>query len=299
VAGIEGSIGTYEVGFQLGPRLNAAGRLENAAEALQLLLAAGLAAAEPIARALDARNRERQQIERTISDEVIGAIRARFDPLRDYVLVEGQLYWHIGVVGIVASRVLREFHRPTLILGGEAAEWRGSGRSIPGFDLAAALRECDDLLVRHGGHAMAAGVTILPDNVPALRERLNSFARRTLSPEQLQPVLKLDAEVSLRELTIERLAELDRLAPTGQGNAALQFCASGLRLHRPPLRMGKEQQHLKLHVTDGNDIREAVWWNVPRDYVLPPRFDLAFTAEINEFRDNRTVQLKVSDLRAA
>jgi single-stranded-DNA-specific exonuclease len=230
---------------------------------------------------------------------VIGAIRARFDPLRDYVLVEGQLYWHIGVVGIVASRVLREFHRPTLILGGEAAEWRGSGRSIPGFDLAAALRECDDLLVRHGGHAMAAGVTILPDNVPALRERLNSFARRTLSPEQLQPVLKLDAEVSLRELTIERLAELDRLAPTGQGNAALHFCASGLRLHRPPLRMGKEQQHLKLHVTDGNDIREAVWWNVPRDYVLPSRFDLAFTAEINEFRDNRTVQLKVSDLRAA
>ena len=299
VAGIEGSIGTYEVGFQLGPRLNAAGRLENAAEALQLLLAAGLAAAEPIARTLDARNRERQQIERTISDEVIGAIRARFDPQRDYVLVEGQLYWHIGVVGIVASRVLREFHRPTLILGGEAAEWRGSGRSIPGFDLAAALRDCDDLLVRHGGHAMAAGVTILPDNVPALRERLNSFARRTLSPEQLQPVLKLDAEVSLRELTIERLAELDRLAPTGQGNAALQFCASGLRLHRPPLRMGKEQQHLKLHVTDGNDIREAVWWNVPRDYVLPARFDLAFTAEVNEFRDNRTVQLKVSDLRAA
>jgi single-stranded-DNA-specific exonuclease len=298
-AGIEGSIGTYEVGFQLGPRLNAAGRLENAAEALQLLLAADLRTAEPIARALDARNRERQQIERTITDEVIGALRARFDPARDFVIVEGQLLWHIGVVGIVASRVLREFHRPTLILGGEAAEWRGSGRSIPGFDLAAALRECDDLLVRHGGHAMAAGITIVPDQVPALRERLNGLARRTLSPEQLQPVLKVDAAVALGELTLERLAELDRLAPTGQGNPALLFCATGLRLHRPPLRMGREQQHLKLHVTDGTDIREAVWWNVPRDYAPPARFDLAFTAEVNEFRDQRTVQLKVSDLRPA
>lgn len=298
-AGIEGSIGTYEVGFQLGPRLNAAGRLENATEALQLLRAPDLATGEPIARALDHRNRERQAIERTITNEVIGAIRARFDPARDYVIVEGQLLWHIGVVGIVASRVMREFHRPTLILGGDAEQWRGSGRSIEGFDLAAALRECDDLLVRHGGHAMAAGITIKPENVGVFRDRLNTIARRSLRPDQLQPVLKLDAEVMLRELSVERLAELDRLAPTGMGNPALHFCASGLRLHRPPLRMGKEQQHLKLHVTDSNDIREAVWWNVPKSYVPPPAFDLAFTAEVNEFRGNRTVQLKVSDLRAA
>ena len=298
-AGIEGAIGTYEVGFQLGPRLNAAGRLENAAEALQLLCAADLATAEPIARALDHRNRERQAIERTITNEVIGAIRARFDPARDFVLVEGQLLWHIGVVGIVASRVLREFHRPTLILGGDAEQWRGSGRSIEGFDLAAALRECDDLLVRHGGHAMAAGITIAPANVGAFRERLNGIARRSLRPEQLQPVLKLDAEVSLGELTVERLAELDRLAPTGMGNPALHFAASGLRLHRPPLRMGKEQQHLKLHVTDGRDIREAVWWNVPKDYAVPATLALAFAPQVNEFRGNRTVQLKVSDLRAA
>lgn len=296
-AGIDGEIGTYEVGFQLGPRLNAAGRLENAAEALQLLLAADLATAEPIARALDSRNRERQQIERTITDEVTGAIRARFDPARDFVIVEGQLLWHIGVVGIVASRVLREFYRPTLILGGDAEQWRGSGRSIEGFDLAAALRECDDLLVRHGGHAMAAGITIAPMNVGPFRERLNAIARRSLRPEQLQPVLKLDAEVTLRELTVERLEELDQLAPTGMGNPALQFCATGLRLHRPPLRMGREQQHLKLHVTDGSDIREAVWWNVPKDFTPPAGFDIAFTAEVNEFRGNRTVQLKVSDLR--
>ncbi len=131
------SLGAYEVGFQLAPRLNAAGRLEHAEEALQLLMAPDLATAEPIARSLDQRNRERQKIERGVAEEVIGAVRARFDPLKDFVIVEGQLLWHVGVVGIVASRVLRQFHRPTIILGGEGGEWRGSGRSIPGFDLAA------------------------------------------------------------------------------------------------------------------------------------------------------------------
>ena len=298
VAGIERVIGTHEVGFQFGPRLNAAGRLENAAEALQLLLAPDFTAAEPIARALDTRNRERQQIERAITNEVIGAVRSRFDPARDFVIVEGQLLWHIGVVGIVASRVLKEFYRPTFILGGDAGQWRGSGRSIEGFDLAAALRECDDLLSRHGGHAMAAGVTIEPMNVGPFRERLNAIARRTLRPEQLQPSLKLDAEVCLRDLTMERITELERLAPSGMSNPPFQFSAGGLRLHRPPLRMGKEQQHLKLHVTDGNDVLEAVWWNVPKNFTPPARFALAFTAEVNEFRGGRTVQLKVADLRA-
>src|SRR5216117_3058884 len=197
VAGSPARVGVHEVGFQLGPRLNAAGRLEMATAALNLLLARDPLAAEPLARELDARNRERQQIERNIAEEVIGAVRARFNADTDYVIVEGQLLWHIGVVGIVASRVLREFHRPTVILCGDGEEWRGSGRSIEGFDLAAALAECDDLLLRHGGHAMAAGLSIHPKNLDALRSRLNELARRTLSREQLQPLLLLDAEVIL------------------------------------------------------------------------------------------------------
>src|SRR5204863_6515447 len=164
VAEVGGPIGVYEVGFQLGPRLNAAGRLETAVGALNLLLAQKLAEAEPLARDLEARNRERQQIERRIAEQAIGAVRAKFDAQTDYVIVEGQLLWHVGVVGIVASRVLREFHRPTIILGGEGDEWRGSGRSIQGFDLAAALEHCDDLLLRHGGHAMAAGLSLHPQN---------------------------------------------------------------------------------------------------------------------------------------
>ncbi len=171
-------LGTHEVGFQLAPALNAAGRLETAEESLRLLLARNLEEALPLAQNLDARNRERQKIEKTIVEEVTGVVRSKFDPQKDFVIVEGQLLWHIGVVGIVASRVLQEFYRPTIIIGGDDGEWRGSGRSIAGFDLAAALRECDDLLVRHGGHAMAAGLTIAPEKIDPLRQRLNGLARR-------------------------------------------------------------------------------------------------------------------------
>ena len=189
VAQIKGPVGVYEIGYQLAPRLNAAGRIENAEEALHLLMAPDLAAAEPLADDLDLRNRERQQIERGIAEQVIGAVKARFNPQTDYVIVEGQLQWHVGVVGIVASRVLQQFYRPTIIVGGEGGEWRGSGRSIAGFDMAAALRECSDLLVRHGGHAMAAGLTIDADKLDSFRTRLNELARRTLKPEELQPKL--------------------------------------------------------------------------------------------------------------
>lgn len=299
VAGMSGRIGGYEVGFQLGPRLNAAGRLETAEEALQLLLARSLAEAEPLAHSLDARNRERQQIERGMVEQVIGAVKARFDPERDYVIVEGQLLWHIGVVGIVASRVLQEFYRPTIILGGEADEYRGSGRSIEGFDLAAALRECSDLLLRHGGHAMAAGLAVHPDRLDAFRARLNEIARGTLKPEQLQPALRLDGEVTLGELTLERLQELARLQQTGIGNPSVHLFVRNVTHQRPPQRMGAGRRHAKLWITDGRTTNEAVMWNVSEAALPGGHFDLAFAPQINEFNGSVSVQLKVLDWREA
>jgi single-stranded-DNA-specific exonuclease len=288
---------TFDVGFQLGPRLNAAGRLETAEEALFLLLAPDLDEAMPIAQRLDARNRERQNIERSIAEEVIGAVKARFNPETDFVIVEGQLLWHIGVVGIVASRVLQQFYRPTFIVGGDGAHWRGSGRSIAGFDLAAALRECDDLLVRHGGHAMAAGLTIEPAKVDALRVRLNDIARRSLKREDLQPPLRLDAEVGLAEISQAGLAELNRLRPLGQENPPVQFYARGLRHARPLQRMGKDRKHVKLWVTDGRTTHEAVWWNAGEGSLPVGTFDLAFSPHLNEFNGRTSVQLKVLDWR--
>ncbi len=292
-------VGTYEVGFQLGPRLNAAGRLETAEEALHLLLAGDLTGALPIARRLDSQNRERQKIERGIVDEVCGAVRTTFNPQTDFVIVEGRLLWHIGVVGIVASRVLQEFYRPTIIVGGDGELWRGSGRSIPGFDLAAALRECDDLLVRHGGHAMAAGLTVRPENLDALRQRLNELARRALSSDALQPQLRLDAEAGLEEISLAALAELAQLKPTGQGNPGVQFFARQLSHQRPLQRIGAERQHVKMWVTDGTTTHEAVWWGAGNESLPVGRFDLAFAPQINEFNGRRAVQLKVLDWRPA
>ena len=290
-------LGTHDVAFQLAPRLNASGRLETAEASLQLLLAENVDRALPLAQDLDARNRERQKIERGITGEVAGIVRLKFDAENDFVIVEGQLLWHIGVVGIVASRVLAEFYRPTIILGGDAEVWRGSGRSIAGFDLAAALRECADLLIKHGGHAMAAGLTIAPDKVDQFRARLDEIARRTLKPEDLQPPLRLDAEVGLSEITLASLAELEQLQPLGQGNPAVQFCARQLTQKKPPLRMGATKQHVKLWVTDGAVTHEAVWWNAG---ALPDgKFDLAFAPGVNEFNGRTTVQLKVLDWRAA
>jgi single-stranded-DNA-specific exonuclease len=288
-------IGAYEVGFQLAPRLNAAGRLETAEESLHLILSRDLAEAVPLAQNLDLRNRERQKIERGIVGEVIGDIRARFNPQTDFVIVEGQLLWHIGVVGIVASRVLHEFYRPTIIIGGDGGEWRGSGRSIAGFDLAAALRECGDLLARHGGHAMAAGLSIVPEKIDELRQRLNELARRCLKPEDLQPPLRLDAEVGLDEINFDSLGDLARLKPTGQGNPDVQFCARNLTQERPLLRMGGEKQHVKLWVTDGMATHEAVWWNGGDKSLPVGKFDLAFAPQMNEFNGRRAVQLKVLD----
>jgi len=289
------TLGAYEIGFQLAPRLNAAGRLETAEDSLRLLFARDLAEAMPLAQNLDSRNRERQKLERGIVEEVIGAVQAKFDPQTDFVIVEGRLLWHIGVVGIVASRVLQQFYRPTIILGGEGDEWRGSGRSIAGFDLAAALRECDDLLVRHGGHAMAAGLSVQPDKIDLLRQRLNELARRALKPEDLQPPLRLDAEVGLDEMTLESLGELARLKPTGQGNPPVQFCARSVTHQRPLQRMGREKQHVKLWVTDGAVTHEAVWWNGGDKSLPVGKFDLAFAPQVNEFNGRTSVQLKVLD----
>jgi single-stranded-DNA-specific exonuclease len=224
-------------------------------------------------------------------------LRPRFDAARDFVIVEGRAEWHIGVVGIVASRVLQEFYRPTLILGSDGECWRGSGRSIEGFDLAASLRGCADLLLRHGGHAMAAGLSIDAAQVGPLRHRLNEMARAALSPQQLRPCLKLDAEVASSELSLAQVEELARLDPVGQGNPVARLALCGLSHARPPWRMGKENQHVKLRVTNGGQTWEAVWWNC-RDAALPgDRFDLAFTPSVNEYNGRRSVQLKVLDWR--
>jgi single-stranded-DNA-specific exonuclease len=292
-------LGVYEVGFQLAPRLNAAGRLETAGAALELLRARDLAEARPLAEQLDSCNRDRQKLERSTVEEVMASLKLRFDPEHHFAIVEGQSPWHIGVLGIVASRVLQQFYRPTIIVGGEGVEWRGSGRSIAGFDLAAALRECGDLLVRHGGHAMAAGLTIAVGRLDAFRERFNDIARGKLKAENLQPALQLDGEVGLEEINFGSLADFERLRPMGQGNPSVQFFAKNLTHQKPLLRMGAEKRHVKLWVTDGTTSHETVWWGAGNESLPVGKFDVAFAPKLETYNGRRGIQLKMLDWRAS
>lgn len=300
VAGVGSRPTVYDVGFGLGPRLNAAGRLESALAALCLLLEKDTAAADRLALELDSTNRARQEVEKKIQEEVSAAVRASFDPTRDAVLVLGKSEWHVGVVGIVASRILREFYRPTILLGSDGSEhWRGSGRSIEGIDLGRLLGECKDLLVRSGGHAMAAGVTIAPEQVQLFRQRMNDLVLANSQPEQFQPRLRLDGEVTLPELTPAFASQMHKLEPFGTENRSIQLCARNLSLRNPPRRMGADQQHLKTFVTDGICSFEAVWWNCSPEYQWPAKFDLAFEPQWTEYNGTFAIQLKVLDCKPA
>ena len=297
-AKIQGSIGGFEVGFQLGPRLNAAGRLKSATEALDLLQATDKDIAIELASKLDRRNRDRQLTEKEITNQVLDILRIQFDAEKDYAIVQGDAGWHPGVVGIVASRVQKEFYRPTLVIGGGPDGLRGSGRSVQGFDLAAALRECKGFLESGGGHAMAAGLSLQPDQLDAFAKRFKSIAERELKGRTLLPTLRLDATVTLRELSMGTVDALERLQPTGQGISPVQIAVPQIELNAPVRWMGKEKQHAKLLVTDGSVTAEALYWNA-KDKQLPEgRFDLAVEPSINIWRGKRNLQLKVLDWRS-
>lgn len=294
VAGVEPPIAPFHLGFLLGPRLNAAGRMDHAQMALDLLTASDESVAYDLAARLDAHNRERQEVEQGITQEVIARIQTWFDPEKHWILVEGDASWHLGVVGIVAARVLREFNRPVFILGGDGEHWRGSGRGIEGLDLAELLRECDDLLLHHGGHAMAAGVTLDPSKIKAFREAINKIARERLDPVFLKPLLRLDAMVpSLNVLTLEEIRRLSCLEPFGQTNPPVQLAVSRVKMLETPRAIGRSGRHLLLKVTDGTATRDAVWWNAEEPPPQDEVFDLAFRPEINAWRGKESVRLNV------
>jgi single-stranded-DNA-specific exonuclease len=215
-----------------------------------------------------------------------------------YTLVFAGEHWHRGVIGIVAQRLAERYHRPALVIGLEDGEGMGSGRSIPGFHLLDALRSAGDLFRRYGGHAQAAGFTLQADRIPELEARFESFTRAKLSPEQLEPALRIDAEVRLADLDGTLYQHLQKLAPHGMGNPTPVFAAQGLRLLGPP-RVLKEK-HLKLRVAQDSRNLDALAWNWgPRrgEWAPGQTVDAAFTLDENYFQDLRTLQLEVRDMR--
>ncbi len=297
IVNIKPPVSVFNVGFNLGPRINAAGRMENPAAALDLLLSKDICTAEKNAKILDDFNRDRQKIERDISTKAIENIENKFDPEKDFVIVEGDMEWHLGVIGIVASRVMRKFYRPTFILARDGDGWKGSARSIEGFDLAEAMRDCDDLLNDHGGHAMAAGVSVKPGKLDAFRERINEIAKKSISPEMFQAPLKLDAETNLSEMTLVRIQEMQQIEPTGQGNPEIQLLIPNLTMSGPIYRIGKEKQHVKFWANDEGESCEVIAWNLKSEDEPKGKFDLAVAPQVNSYNGHLSVQLKLIDWR--
>ncbi len=290
VAAVPDEVTPYHVGFRIGPRLNAAGRLADAMAALELMLTENGDRARELAALLNEHNAKRQQIEEKM---VAAALAQAAEFAGDRVLVLADDSWHVGVIGIVASRVLQEYYRPVVVIG---ADGKGSCRSINGFSIVAALTECAALLERFGGHEMAAGLTVKSDRIGKLRESLNEHAARVLQAEDLVPSVKVDAVVRLEDMDAEFFEQLRQFEPCGIGNPSPVFALCGVRLRGQPRVVGKN--HLKFFVTDGEITAEAVWWG-RGNVELPPLLDVAFVPELNDYRGVETVVLRVRDVRAS
>ncbi|MCB1133963.1 MAG: single-stranded-DNA-specific exonuclease RecJ, partial [Verrucomicrobiae bacterium] len=236
VTGMNGSATSMDVGFRIGPRLNAAGRMDVPEDALATLTTDCRRLAHEFARKLDDYNRERQAFENRIRSQALAMLTENFDPERDPVIVLGSRAWHPGVVGIVASRLMRQFHKPTFIVAiDETGVGKGSGRSIEGVSLVDAIRDCADDLVAGGGHAMAAGLSIHEDRIEAFRKRFGEYVLRTTTAEQRRPKLLYDAEISFDQLSLKFLADYERLQPFGNGNPQPVFVARKVGLSRAPV----------------------------------------------------------------
>jgi single-stranded-DNA-specific exonuclease len=286
-----------DIGYVLGPRLNAAGRLESAAAAFHLLMARTTVEAAPLAQQLDNNNNERKRLTRTIEAQVKEMIAAQSGD--GYLIFAVDPSFNSGVVGLAASRLSEMYHRPAIV-GFQGEETiRCSCRSIPEFHITAALDQCRDLLVRHGGHAAAAGFTVRRENLGDLMDRLNQIAVEQLTGKELQPVLQADLEIPLRTLKPEMLNVIDRLQPFGYGNPEPLFVSRNVRVkYRKPV--GKESKHLKMMLVDGGVTYDAIAFN-QGDWIerLPEAIDVLYTFERNNYRDWASFQLNVRDLKPA
>lgn len=302
VAGLaQGNVQASDIGFMLGPRLNAAGRLDDAVLAYKLLLAEDYPTARQLADELNIANRKRQELSRDVQQAASEEIRALGKDQQRIIVHYGEAF-PAGVVGLVAAKLVDEFSRPVLLLERGEEFSRGSARSVPGFSIIEALTTCEDVFVRYGGHSAAAGFTIATERLPELEERLLAYAETHLHDDMLAPVLEIDVEAPLSAVTKELYSQFEKIEPFGQGNPLPVLMSKRVRVISAQAKSAG--QHLKMRLDDGNGgpVYEAMAWRLGHlaEYFRTPRFiDIAYTVEMNQWMGNTTLQLNIKDFRRA
>jgi len=299
VARCSGGMTSYDIGFRLGPRINAAGRMDAARAVVELFSTPELNEARRLASHLDTRNNERKQVQQQIVDLATQELEREKSPANSYVAVICGDGWHRGVIGIAASKIAERINRPCVVLSIDGDVAHGSARSIPPYHLLNGLTSCSDLFEKFGGHSHAAGITIKPDRIPELRRRLNEHAAGCLSAEDLQPCVYIDAELPTQKISFELIAELQMLEPHGAGNSRPVFIARNLCLTSEPRLMGN--QHLRTVVVGPNNRPlEAIWWNGAEQLAAVKNgADMAYTIETSNWSGQSLLQLSIQDVRPA
>ncbi|MBK1827284.1 single-stranded-DNA-specific exonuclease RecJ [Haloferula rosea] len=298
VAGMNGRVSSMDIGFRIGPRLNAAGRMDVPEDALGILLTNCRRRADEFAGKLEDYNRQRQAHEAQIRKEALEMLDKDFDLETDPVIVLGSRDWHPGVVGIVASRLMRQYHKPTFIVAiDEDGIGKGSGRSIEGVSLVEAIHASSDFLEAGGGHDMAAGISVREDQMDAFRDAFRRYVLEHSDESTRHPRMFLDAEIELDSLSLEFLRDYELLQPFGNGNPQPVFLATKVHLCRPPMRL--KNNHLRLQLRQGYQEHDAVFFGGGENDLPDPPWDVAFTIDRNHFRGRTSLQIIVQDVRAA
>jgi single-stranded-DNA-specific exonuclease len=296
VSAVHPPIFAEDIGFRLGPRLNASGRLSTAEKSLRLLLTKDESEAAELAEFLDKQNRERQEVEKQTflaADEIIAKT---FDPARDAAIVVGARGWHQGVLGIVASRIVRKYRRPAIVIGfDETGLGKGSGRSIEGFNLVKALERCAEHLEKFGGHEMASGLTIREGKIDTFTRAFAQTAREMLSDEDLQPRLRLDHELDLAQLNVDLLHWHEMLQPFGNANPQPLFFAREVEPAAPPRIIN--EKHLILRIRQRNSHRRAVFFDGAAEQLPSAPWDIAFRIRADDYEGEKLVGIQIQALR--
>jgi single-stranded-DNA-specific exonuclease len=296
--------------FALGPRINAAGRIGHGKGAVDLLLAENPEKAAALAESIDIQNTERKELDKNISQEAISMIESSEDMMSAFSTVLFRETWHKGVIGIVASRCIEKYHRPTVILTLSDGKLVGSGRSVPGFDLYAALDACSPHLIQFGGHFHAAGLTLLPENLEAFRQSFESEVRKKMTAEDLMPRLQVDACLNAAEINLLFYKWVDAMGPYGPGNMNPLFVIQGLKDNGQSRLLENKNGghgHIKfslqhpdlMHLNQSYSL-EGIGFGLGEHWHLVEsgnEFDLAFHLEENIFRERRSIQLMVKEIR--